>query len=308
LGFLVLFIVASQLWYIYTSGGYVFYNAVHALNYIVGGASQFFNPSATGAGVIASATTSPLQGVAKDLYLIVESLIVVGIIALLAKKTRMRFDKEYAALAFASFFLLLMVFAVPFVAAQLNTSRFFQISLIFLAPFAVIGGLAIVRAASSVMRVPCKSNCENNFLKAFSIFLVIFLLFNTGFVYAIVEPSVSTAVPLNATFDAPRFNDLEVAGAAWLSNEKSNSTPVYADAYRDLLLNGFFYPTANAFAGNYSLPAGADVYLGTLNVQQGKLVNVATASGANTRFYTNASAATAGRSRIYDNGGAQVYS
>jgi uncharacterized membrane protein len=306
LGFVVLFIVASQLWYIYTSGGGVFYNAVTAVSAVASGFSDLLSPSATGAGVITSATTSPLHNVAKDLYLIVESLIVVGIIALLAKKTRMRFNKEYAALAVASFFLLVVVFAVPFVAGNLNTSRFLQITLIFLAPFAVIGGLAIVRAASRVIRIPCKSKCETSFLKAFSIFLAIFLLFTTGFVYAIADKPNSTAVPLNASFDAPRFNDQEVAGAVWLSNEQNNSSLVYADVYRAQLLADYF-PIANEISGNNSLPAGADVYLGSLNVQQGKLVDVNHAGGAGIRFYTDAVAVTAGRTRIYDNGGAQVY-
>ena len=218
----------------------------------------------------------------------------------------MGFNKEYAALAVASFFLLVVVFAVPFVAGNLNTSRFLQITLIFLAPFAVIGGLAIVRAASRVIRIPCKSKCETSFLKAFSIFLAIFLLFTTGFVYAIADKPNSTAVPLNASFDAPRFNDQEVAGAVWLSNEQNNSSLVYADVYRAQLLADYF-PIANEISGNNSLPAGADVYLGSLNVQQGKLVDVNHAGGAGIRFYTDAVAVTAGRTRIYDNGGAQVY-
>jgi uncharacterized membrane protein len=201
------------------------------------------------------------------------------------------------------------VFAVPGVAAQLNTSRFFQLALIFLAPFAALGGLAIIRASSSAMRVPYKANYEKSFLKAFSIFLAIFLMFTTGFVYAIAEKSDSTAIPLNAAFDAPRFNNMEVAGAAWLSNEKTNATPVYADVYRGLLLDDFFFPTVNIFPANNSLPAGALVYLGSLNVQQGKLVSTTLASGegTTTTSYTNASIFTSGRSRVYDNGGAQVY-
>ena len=306
--FVALFIVVSQLWYIYSAGGSVFYNAVSALNFIVGGLhTDFLAANTTGAGAVTSATTSPLYTVARDLYLIVEALIVVGIIALLAKKTRMRFDREYAALAVASLSLLVVVLAVPFVAGFLNTSRFFQIGLIFLAPFAVIGGLAIVRAASSVIRVPCKSKCENSFFKAFSIFLAIFLLFTTGFVYAVVSPSVSTAVPLTPTFDSPRFNDLEVAGAAWLSNEKNNSTPVYADDFREPLLWSIVGTNVSSFPGNYSLPPGAYAYLGSLNVQQGKLATVTYTTGQGTSAHISASVVTSGRSRLYDNGGAQVY-
>jgi uncharacterized membrane protein len=309
LAFLALFIVVSQFWYIYSAGGSVFYNAVNSLNFIVGGLNtEFLASNTTGAGVITAATTSPLYTVAKDLYLIVESLILVGIIALLAKKTRMRFDREYAALAVATLCLLMVVLVVPFVAGFLNTSRFFQIGLIFLAPFAAIGGLAIVRAASRVIRVPCKSKCENSFLKAFSIFLAIFLMFTSGFVYAVVSPAVSTAVPLTPTLDAPRFNDLEVAGASWLSNTKNSSTLVYADAYRELLLYSLFYPTAVGFPYNQSLAAGAYVYLGTLNIQQNKITGVTYTTGEGTSVHTSASVFTSGRSRLYDNGGAQVYS
>ena len=263
--FVGLFIVVSQLWYIYSASGSVFYNAVSALNFIVGGLhTDFLAANTTGAGAVTSATTSPLYTVARDLYLIVQALIVVGILALLAKKTRMRFDREYAALAVASLSLLVVVLAVPFVAGELNTSRFFQIGLIFLAPFAVIGGLAIVRAASRVIRVPCKSKCESSFFKAFSIFLAIFLLFTTGFVYAVVSPSVSTAVPLTPTFDSPHFNDLEVAGAAWLSNEKNNSTPVYADDFREPLLWSIVGTNVSSFPGNHSPPLARTLFWGVL--------------------------------------------
>ena len=267
------------------------------------GTSEILTSSATGATLITFATTSPLHTVTKDLYLIVEFLIAVGIIALLVKKTRMQFNKEYAALAVASFFVLLVVLIVPGVSAQLNTSRNLQISLIFLAPFAVIGGLAIVRTLSTVMRVPCRSNCENSFLKAFSIFLALFLLFTTGFVYAVAEKSYSTALPLNAAVDVPSFNDRELAGAVWLSNDKNNLTHVYADAYRNEVLRGFFLTTLS------SSPKGAYVYLGTLNVQQGKVINVLGSGGlgGSSTFYENASTFTSDRSRIYDNSGAQIY-
>jgi uncharacterized membrane protein len=306
-GFVALFMVVSQLWYIYSAGGSAFYSLVSALNFIAGGLqTEFLATNTTGAGVITAATTSPLYSVAKDMYLLVEFLIVVGVIALLAKKTRMRFDREYAALAVASMALLVVVLVVPFVAGFLNTSRFFQIGLIFLAPFVAIGGIAIVRAAGSVIRVPCNWNCEYNFLKAFSIFLVLFLMFTTGFVYAVVSPSVSKSVSLNASFDAPRFNDLEVAGAAWLGAERSNATPAYADGYRVTLLASF--PGGGApFPANYSVPGGTYVYLGTLNVQQGKIVGLIFNTGQGASAYSNASVVTSGRSRLYDNGGAQVY-
>ena len=94
-GFVVLFLVVSQLWYIYSAGGSAFYSLVSALNFIGSGLrTEFLAANTTGAGVITAATTSPLYSVAKDMYLLVEFLIVVGVIALLAKKTRMRFDRE----------------------------------------------------------------------------------------------------------------------------------------------------------------------------------------------------------------------
>jgi len=306
--FVVMFIVVSQLWYMYSAGGIVFYSAVNALGFIVDGLqTDFLNPSTTGTGAIIGATTSPLYSVAKDLYLIVQSLIVVGIIALLAKKTRMRFDREYAALAVASLALLVIVLVVPFVAGELNTSRFFQIGLIFLAPFAVIGGVAIVRAAGSVLRVPCKSICENSFIKAFSIFLALFLLFSSGFIYAVVSPSVSKAVPLNAAVDGPHFNDLEVAGARWLSNEKNNSTPIYADDYRGILLASFVRSNTSTIPRDQSKLLGAYIYFGSLNAQQGKLAGVSYTTAKGKISYSDARAVIVNSGRLYDNGGAQVY-
>jgi uncharacterized membrane protein len=306
LTFLFFFVVLSQGWYMYTSSGGVYIDAVNNLHIIASGVfTDFLNPNApTGLGVAAAATSSLLNDVNKYLYIITQLLIAVGIIALVLKRTGMKFVREYSLFALAAFFMLIATLLVPFVGATLNTSRMFQISLIFLAPFAVIGGLMIVRAGSNVAGRVIKSKHENGLLKAFAVFLAIFLLFNTGFVAEILQQP-SAAVPLNATMDAPRFNDREVYGASWLSNEKT-SEPAYADVYRSLLLETMFFPSVNGLPLNGTLAAGSYVYLGTLNVMVNEFTTV-TFGSVSTTNYVNIQNFTAGRSRIYDNGGSEIY-
>jgi uncharacterized membrane protein len=306
LAFVILFIVFSQAWFIYTSSGSVFEIATSDIQVIASNVfTDFLNPFApTGLGVLTAATSSPLHDVNKYLYLITELLVVVGIIALLAKRTGMKFEREYSFFALGCLFMLIATLIVPFVAGPLNTSRMFQISLIFLAPFAVIGGLTIARTSSRVADRALMQKRENGLLKAFAVFLGIFLLFNTGFVFQILgQPSA--AVPLNGTMDAPRFSDREVYGASWLNNEKT-SKPAYADTYRGLLLETMFLPSVRDLPSNGTLAAGSYVYLGTLNVMEDKLAQVRFGSVAVT-YYLNVQNFTAARSKVYDNGGSEIY-
>lgn len=306
LAYVVLFVVVSQFWYIYTTKGAGFDLATQELNFIAHSSFlDFFNTNTIGAGVLTASVTSPLQDVARDMYVIVQFLIIIGIIALLLGRTRMRFDKEFSAFAAAAFLLLVVTFAVPYVYGTLGTDRLYQIALVFLTPFAVIGGLVIVRASGAMLHLPCKSNCENGFLKAFSIFLALFLLFNSGFIYEIVDKSASTAAPLNATLDVPRFNERDIAGASWLSSEKQNQL-VYADPYRAVMLQSFFAPTAWPFPLNYTLARDSYVYLGSLNTATAKIL-VLQPGPIVTRDYDDAHKVTLNRGRLYDNGGAQVY-
>jgi uncharacterized membrane protein len=307
LTFVFFFIVLSQAWYMYVAGGGVFYVAANDLH-VIGSSvfTDFLNPNTpSGLGVLTAATSSPLNDLNKYLYIITQLLIVVGIIALVLKRTRTKFDHEYSLFALAAFLMLIATLLVPFVSGPLNTSRMFQISLIFLAPFAVIGGLTIVRAGNTVAGRVSKSKHENGLLKAFAVFLAIFLLFNTGFVAEILQQP-STAVPLNATMDAPRFNDQEVYGASWLSNEKT-SNPAFADTYRGLLLQTMFLPSVSGLPLNGTLAAGSYVYLGTLNVVENKFTVLAVKGSVSTSYSVNVQNFTAARSRVYDNGGSEIY-
>ena len=128
------------------------------------------------------------------------------------------------------------------------------------------------------------------------------MLFNTGFIYQ-VSGNPPTSIALSTKIDYPVFNARENAAASWLYGEK-DSSKVWADNDRILLLNRFDVSLANVTAD----PSvnGTYAFLGTHNVES---MNFATLWAANTNF---TGAALYGRiagneSRIYDNGGAQVY-
>ena len=57
-----------------------------------------------------------------------------------------KFDHEYLSLSVVFYFILLAAIIVPNFVNYLNTSRLYQITLITLAPFCVIGGVLILNS------------------------------------------------------------------------------------------------------------------------------------------------------------------
>ena len=176
----------------------------------------------------------------------------------------MKFGKEYKAFALINLAWLLAAIAVPYFASSLNTTRLYQITLFFLAPFCVIGGRATFNKIKKVSGTRLGENSMKDSLKLLSIFFAIFLLFTSGFIYEVAKDNPST-ISLDKTMDYPRFNDKEVHAAKWLV-DISDSYPIYADRFGWLLLYGFGHWRVRTFsAETEELPFGAYVYLRNLN-------------------------------------------
>ena len=141
-------------------------------------------------------------------------------------------------------------------------------------------------------------------LKILSVYFVIFMLYQTGFVYGVAEgcfPSIS----LNSTMDYPQFNDQEVLGAKWLVGVRGDEL-IYADEYRWLLLGSFVWDQVRTFTPDVDqIRKDSYRYLGSLNIEKKEIVIVDVKSTQ--RGYINSSQIVNNRNKIYANGGAQVY-
>ena len=333
--FVSLFVIFTLTWYMYVSSSSAFDTIVHIGDHIASSILiDFLNPEA--AHGLHMMLAQPQPGVLHEVNRVINYLnqmfIIIGVLVVLLKPAskkagilressvkkdplhplqkgasgELKFEKGYAAFSMVNLVILFASVSVPFFASSLNMTRVYHITLIFLAPFCVIGGITVFRMLSKVVRVIWTNKSVRSSLKILFVYFVIFMLYQTGFVFGVAEGHFHS-ISLNSTMDYPRFNEQEVFGAKWLNDVKS-SNPIYADKYRRLLLGSFEWGQVSTFPVDVDkIPDDSYIYLGKFNIMN-ETVLISRREKAITRtFYINSSDIVGDRDMIYANGGAQVY-
>ena len=255
-------------------------------------------------------TLSPLHAVTELLYLLGLLLILVGLAALAIRRCRFMFDQEFAALALASFAILIIAVFIPYLVSSIDITRLYHISTLLLAPFCVTGALLIGGVPGRLRAKRRERTGVSLAYKLVAALFVIMLLFSTGFIYEVTRQE-PTSFFLNDSIDAPRFNAREVAGAQWLYAVKAAERPVYADAYRGLLWTSLDSTTLLESLPSHAAktPHNGYVFLGTFNLFTGTSAQQYAPSLFNGTQISYASLAGIAdtRDRIFDDGGAVVY-
>lgn len=285
--FVLLFITFTLTWYIYTSSSVAFDAIVHIGNHIISSIStDFLNPEAAqGLGLIIGETVSPLHSASKYLHLISQFFIFVGLITLVLKRKEMKFEKEYRAFCYVNFAICFAGVALPYFANVLNTSRLYQITLIFLAPFCVIGAITVFKVLSKVVKASWTDQCIRSSLKTLSLFFAIFLLFNSGWVYEIAEDH-PTSISLSQE-SIKNYGDItdirnyyinwaylpeqNIFGIDWLSKSGNDDFDVYADYFHKthVLLSYGMIEDGYELLKTSKVVGNSYFYLGYLNVRYG---------------------------------------
>jgi len=158
------------------------------------------------------------------------------------------------------FIVLIAGIIIPYFASALNSSRLYQISLIFLAPICIIGGLEFFRIISKfiisfnnkfklrslqILDISFNGRFKLRLLHILAIFLVIFFLFNSGLIYQIAEDhpmSISLSTNVSDLNDKSiyytnlnTFGD-DIYGAQWLNSSYDNNT-LYTDYISRNIIN-----------------------------------------------------------------------
>ena len=301
---LILIITLTAVYYYFFSSSALFDLTLFTLNNLVSTVyAYFFNPNSLAAVGIITSQKSFLREVALVLQLLVELMIGIGILTLLYRRTGMNFNENFSLFSVMSFFMLVLVIFVPFLAGALNPERFYQISLIFLSIFFVVGWIAFFKILNKTLGYKWeKKTVYKNSLILLSIFLAISLMFNSGVVYEVLHDKPSS-VSLHSTMDGPKFNDLEISGASWLNDNKLSGYNVYSDGYRYLLLNGFFIDNHSILTSNNPVVPPAYVYLGTLNINYNQIAVPAKGGSGQVAYMPEN---FSGINRIFDDGGSRV--
>lgn len=244
---LFIFIICSLIWYINISGSSAFIAPVkigyHILNSIF---LDFLNPESTqGLNIILRPSETLVGNFNKVIHIIMQLFITISLITISLKRyNKQNFNYEYLAFSISFFGICLACLFIPYFASTLNTARIYHITLIFLAPFCVVGGISLFKLFCRCCDYAWQNGNIRCPLRVISILFAIFFMINSGLIHELANQPASFS--LNASvFTAPHFNEKEIISAEWLSNNMNNSIKVYADGYNAYLLQmiiGSFLP------------------------------------------------------------------
>ena len=324
---ILLFIVFGLSWYMYNSSSSAFITIAHTGDHIASSIyTEFLNPEASQAlTVVVKKSISPLHQVSKILYYISQFFILIGITKLVLsvlKREEIKFDKEFAAFSIMSFGIFLVCVFVPHF-TKMNIHRMYHILMFFLAPFCVIGGVTVFRVMSRVVRASWTEQRVRSSLRVLSVFLVIFLLFNSGWVYEVAKDhpgSISISqnwikergdAKAKVDFYSDYIPEEDVFGVRWLSSNRDDGIRIHAD-YRSIVgvLQSYGMIVENGMILNNEttdrIKDEEYIYLKRLNI----IENLISAKVKGEVYYYNTieiSSTLKEKKKIYSNGDSVIY-
>jgi uncharacterized membrane protein len=252
------------------------------------------------------------------LLLSTQGILVIGVLAAGFRKWSMKVKREFYVMAFVNLVVLIVALVLPNFASALNTTRLYQIALIFLAPFLVLGWIAIFRFLGSLVRRD-RPGTVALAIELLSIFLVIYLIFNTGMIFQIARdvPMSYSLDSLGANLTYTIYNNLEVSGAEWmihaqrdieLAQNHTYTPPIFSDTYRWLLLQD--WNTSRSYQLPTAIddtPPGSYIYMGTYNVAKDKAVQVLWMGDNEKLSLLDLKGIRKTRDKIFANGGSEIF-
>jgi uncharacterized membrane protein len=191
---------------------------------------------------------------------------------------------EVVSLTLLFFILAVISVTLPFFSIQLGAWRIYHLSLIMISPLGIIGGFKFFNVLlKSAKKTFSNSNYESLSKKIIAIFLLIFLLFNTTWMYQITgeAPESIRTIALHQdiisdssdaaknSFYASYYIDQDVKSMTWLSKYWDNKTKIYCDGARaTLIINCYgLISDQSKLTNNTFLKDGEIIYLGYPNVK-----------------------------------------
>lgn len=301
---LVLLAIAFS-WYIFVNSSATFNLLRDEVNTVTSNLGQFFNPESRGTalqGLGLVQTTSIFNSISSAFFILTEFLLVIGFIKLIASKDKTsRFSIEYKVIAALNMAIIAMNLLLPVIADTFLMSRFYQTTLIILAPLAVLGGKTIVE----LLPKPSFRKLYASLL-VFMVFIPLFL-FQTGFVYEVTRVQ-SSSLPLSmhrwsgVELYGYVVDAQEVAGAQWI--------PKYANV-TNIVLYSDGVSIYNVLTGYGMIGRGRAFYLlNTTRPTSNELIYLANRDLISKGYIFNASEISPiveNQDKIYANGECEIY-
>lgn len=239
--FVALAVVFTLAWYMYLAGSSALIHVVIMSDQIISTIfTEFLNPEAVeGLHMMLVATETPLSHINKTLNYINPVFIVIGVLTLLLQRVsskanipsgaspegEMRFGKEYAAFSYISLVICVAAVSVPYFASAFSMTRLYHVTLFFLAPFFVMGGIVVLKWIGALTnalytnlfskkKIVSPQN-KGNLLFLVLIVSILFHFFTTGFVYTVAGRGTSLALDYDSQLYRVTHHK-DIAAAGWL--------------------------------------------------------------------------------------------
>jgi len=317
--FISFYIISTLSWYIYVSNGSSFNPLIsYFQHHIIGSLSSLFNPSTAIGSTIVNKTLlfKPLNQITIYLNGISQFFITIGIAGILCRLLRGKvtgFKKTYIYFSFSNLIWFIIALGVAYI--NLGITRVYHLSTLLLAPFFVIG-------FTIFFKLFVKS--EATILKLIGIFLMIFLLFNTGVIaelggYELSSEALSyshnwekaTSITDKIKFYHWYTNTFDVSSSKWLGTFKDDNLKIYADKKRSWRLQGYGLISQEKIIilkNGTQIKDKAYIYLGKFNIDN-KLITYNLPAGGTLMWWKIPEILPDldAKSKIYANGGSEIY-
>ncbi|MGZ4881637.1 MAG: DUF2206 domain-containing protein, partial [Halobacteriota archaeon] len=227
--FVVLFLIVTLVWYAYAGGTTTIPVFYHALTHAI--TTNFLSSAGAETQARVHLSQTPLAVVTSRLSTLGTLLILLGVLAAIKQRKEMRLDRAYLAFAAVGVALVAVNFAVPAITVEWLPVRVQHLALIILAPFLIVGVVALFRVAAVIAstvkraREPTNDRLERTAYVFGAIFVAALLLLSSGFVFAAAN-EVMESPSLFYRDSAWCAHRQDIAGATWLDHARGNSSVV----------------------------------------------------------------------------------
>ncbi len=299
--FILLMFLAAFGWYVTYATPLLPQISSTLLNIVNRFSTDFSNPTARSSDLFVS---HPISNISSSinwvLFISVHGLIVLGLLVAVFRPKLLNVGFRHRLVLFFSGILLVSAFVVPNFAPVLNFSRFYAITMLFLAPCFVLGGeslpLAIQRVARNFSKeAPRPPNLHwktNVTIVLIAILASAYFLSQSGFVNYVTGGSILSltlewdkTLNLNMTTSPEPLSKVsfynaytpnqDVVSAKWLGSNVANNSVIFGDLIGTRTLNVFgFVPYHDLYDLGHDarFVVNSYVYLRTFNVENGFII------------------------------------
>jgi uncharacterized membrane protein len=261
------------------------------------------------------------------IYYITLGLIAIGSVDLIRRWKRSKFGVEYTSMVLSCLILWALMLTAPRISESVGLERAYFPTLIILAPCLLIGVHVICRLLSfetwdyikqklgELINLKSKQTKSNNSNKSYhkfvvlitSIVIILNLFVATGITYQMFgDPHSVILNSKGLQYDIWYVHTQEVISVGWLFNHNKQSVRVHAlGRYANRVFT--FFPEDTRKLKNGESKSKKYIYLGYLNVVERMMISGSIRKGGYYEPMENYSHLFVGKSRIYDNGGSEIW-